>query len=264
MNIYIESTKHLDKRFMIFRTENKENVVDKIIELENNEIGCEMIDLINKFISNLNEKNIKLYIIGCLVNEKGKLKNELNKTNEAKNFYKLVESKNIEVHNFKNMTLLRDELVKVIINYSKSKKNPVKVINNIEYRVFSDYNGEYKTINLYLRSMADYSDENRIGYSVAVLNKNSISKELYFTNFNTTSNRMLLIACIEAIKMLKEPCAINIYTHTHLGFSGGKINRELKEELFRLLKEGNHCVKEYISNTNQKYLNKLIKTKFKL
>lgn len=69
---------------------------------------------------------------------------------------------------------------------------------------------------------------------------------------------MLLTGLIDAIKVLKSPCLIRLYTHANLGFSGGEVNKDLKESLFSLIKENNHAIIETISNEKQQYLQTLI------
>ena len=51
-----------------------------------------------------------------------------------------------------------------------------------------------------------------IGAWAAVLNCNGVIKEISGIVLNTTNNRMELSAVIEALKLLKRPCHIDIYT----------------------------------------------------
>jgi len=61
----------------------------------------------------------------------------------------------------------------------------------------------------------------------AILIYNEHKKEISGGEADTTNNRMELIAAIEALKMLKEPCSINIYTDSAYlcnAFSAGWLN----------------------------------------
>ena len=49
------------------------------------------------------------------------------------------------------------------------------------------------------------------GYG-AILNYRGIEKEISGFSENTTNNRMELTACIEALKLLKEQCEVDLYT----------------------------------------------------
>lgn len=51
-----------------------------------------------------------------------------------------------------------------------------------------------------------------IGGWGALLKYGSHKKEIYGGEVNTTNNRMELLAVIEALRLLKEPCAVHIYT----------------------------------------------------
>lgn len=54
----------------------------------------------------------------------------------------------------------------------------------------------------------------------AVLRYNSVEKELSGSEENTTNNRMELTACIEALKLLKEPCEVILTTDSQYVVNG--------------------------------------------
>ena len=54
----------------------------------------------------------------------------------------------------------------------------------------------------------------------AVLRYNSVEKELSGAQENTTNNRMELTACIEALKLLKEPCEVILTTDSQYVVNG--------------------------------------------
>ena len=55
------------------------------------------------------------------------------------------------------------------------------------------------------------SDQNIGGWG-AILEYGAHQKELFGGQANTTNNRMELTAVIEALKLLKEPCKVNLYS----------------------------------------------------
>ena len=54
----------------------------------------------------------------------------------------------------------------------------------------------------------------------AVLRYNTAEKELSGSEKDTTNNRMELTACIEALKMLKEPCRVELTTDSQYVVNG--------------------------------------------
>ena len=78
-----------------------------------------------------------------------------------------------------------------------------------------------KEINMYIRGICKNSGEYseiKEGRYIVLLEYKGRHKQDIGIEFNTTSNRMLLKALIKGIEMLKEPCIINFYTPTSLGF----------------------------------------------
>ena len=132
-----------------------------------------------------------------------------------------------------------------------------------------------KEINLYVRGVSKnvMYEPYRIGIWVAILEyKGRIKKLGKRVMKNANSVEMIITGLIEAIKLLKEPCIINVYTHT-LYFQRNKVARknndfsfravgtyqELLEELDAELKKGNHILNTIISGKYQQELAKEIK-----
>lgn len=116
-----------------------------------------------------------------------------------------------------------------------------------------------KEINMYIRGICKNTgqyQETRIGKFVVMLEYKGICKNTYGSDGNTTSNRMLLMAVIEGIKLLKEPCSINLYTPTNLGFKSKKSpNSDLIDIIKHECDGAGHILNEIVSYEQQ---NKLI------
>lgn len=67
-----------------------------------------------------------------------------------------------------------------------------------------------KTITIYTDGA--YNKYLNVGGWGVLLQYKSSSKELFGGEFNTTNNRMELIAAIEALSALNQPCLVNLYT----------------------------------------------------
>lgn len=120
-----------------------------------------------------------------------------------------------------------------------------------------------KEINLYVRGRADYMKEEKIGGWIAVLEYGSRCKVLKGKDRNVTSNAMIITGIMESIKVLKEPCVINLYTHTCVGFKTKKSpNQTLMNKLKDQITIGQHQLKEIISQDRQKELAKMMKSMF--
>lgn len=75
---------------------------------------------------------------------------------------------------------------------------------------------------------------------------------------------MFITATIEAIKILREPCLINLYTHTYLGFKTKKSpNKDLIHKLKYEITKSKHLLKEIVSQEKQKDLTKILRIMFK-
>lgn len=118
-----------------------------------------------------------------------------------------------------------------------------------------------KEINLYIRGVFKNKCDAQEGRYVAILEYNNKFKLLTGKEIETTSNRMLIKAALEGIKCLKEPCKINLYTPTNIGFKTKKSpNQGLIDELKMQIEAGGHIVTEIISATKQNELIKILRT----
>lgn len=68
-----------------------------------------------------------------------------------------------------------------------------------------------KEIEVYTDGSCILQDNGRGGYG-AILRYGSITKEIYGGYYKTTNNQMELSAVIFALKVLKEPCAVTVYS----------------------------------------------------
>lgn len=130
-----------------------------------------------------------------------------------------------------------------------------------------------KEVNIYVRGVVKNIDEDpyRIGEWVTVLEYNKRFKMIQGTENTTKNGRAVTIGIIEGIKLLKEPCNINLYTHV-IFFKRSKESRikdeykfrpigthkDLLEELDKLITDNNHILNIYIGGKYQKELMKYI------
>lgn len=260
-NIYIHTLNHLGVRFIAYKIETDIMKVVEVDVLKNIDVSEEMIEYIINLIRKYNFNDCNLYFNSYFVNKSNNLRDRWAKTEIGKEFLDLLKYRNITLYDIKVNTAIKKLLQhRIIEKYNKSNKNEL-----VSYRFFGEKQNieDYSfSVNILIRGIADYTDENKKGYSIAILNARNSFRELYFEDTNTTGNRMLLIATINAVKQLKEPCIINIYTHTLLGFSGGSTNADLKNELKEVLEQGNHCINEIVGSVYQNYLNSIIENYF--
>ena len=116
-----------------------------------------------------------------------------------------------------------------------------------------------KEVNIYIRGICKNSGEGsdlKQGKYIALIEYRGHYKKCVGKEINTTSNRMFLIALIEGIKALKESCIINFYAPTSLGFK--KIhkspNKDLLNEILKIVETNNHKLNQNISRKYQDYL----------
>ena len=149
---------------------------------------------------------------------------------------------------------IRDSLANIL----KLKDNLDKDIKCLSVNNIYNLNpAPNKIVDIYIRAISDYKGNKDGAYAVLINNngKEFILKEKFT---NTHPNKMLLIGFINAIKTLSEPTFIRLYTHTYLGFKGEGANKELKEELFTIIKNSNHSVSEIVGREKQDYLQELL------
>ena len=91
-------------------------------------------------------------------------------------------------------------------------------------------------------------DERKPGGWAALLDCNGHCKTLQGGQLHTTSQRMEVIAVIEAVKALKAPCSVKLRTDSQyvIGVATGafspKANSDLWDELHYVLTSGNHHI----------------------
>lgn len=123
-----------------------------------------------------------------------------------------------------------------------------------------------KEINLYLRGSCSIKDNYKLGQYIVVLEYKGVERSLYskVINESLTANRMMIQGFIDAVKVLKEPCKINLYTHGPMGLKymltnkGNKrkgvrncVNKDLLIILKKELNKGKHEVIENIGRYRQ-------------
>ena len=121
-----------------------------------------------------------------------------------------------------------------------------------------------KEVNMYIRGICKNSGEYseiKEGRYIVLLEYKGRHKQDIGIEFNTTSNRMLLKALIKGIEMLKEPCIINFYTPTSLGFKkpNKSPNKDLINEVLTLVEAKGHKLNKNISMDKQECLIKALK-----
>lgn len=101
-----------------------------------------------------------------------------------------------------------------------------------------------KKVSIYLHGSQFPLENNRGTYEATLVYKNNRKALRGKDDNKTTSSRMMLTGLIEATKMLKEPCIINVYAPTNLGFSrpNKSVNKDLLNEFFNICEERKHVV----------------------
>lgn len=109
-----------------------------------------------------------------------------------------------------------------------------------------------KTVSIYVKGSCQYQSKEREGAWVALLCFKGREKAIYGESKNTTDKQMVIIGVTEAVKCLKEPCHVNIYTAGPFGlknYQNGKgTNIGLIKQMFEVLAEGNHSFEFIINN----------------
>ncbi|HBJ1652016.1 hypothetical protein [Clostridium botulinum] len=269
ITVYTQSLNHLSRRMFIARIDDNGVISEEIKALNKVEITEEDILEINSIIKNYSEDaEIKIYCLSAYLNKRDELKDKWRNTDGGVELINLIARYNINLHKYdKESENIKNELIKTITNYnkvSKSKNNVNKFEGNeisislTQQKIYNDNDKIKNIVNVFLRGSCDTSDEKRKGKYIVLISSGDKNKVMSGEHENTTTNRMMIIGLIEALKILKTPCLIRLYTHTNMGFSGGNTNSDLKEELFELIIENNHAVIEIISNEKQEYLQTLL------
>lgn len=109
-----------------------------------------------------------------------------------------------------------------------------------------------RKINIYIKAGTDFKKLERPGYYNAVMvdvKTKNIKKIEHSVSKDTTPNRLMILAAIEMVKLLKYPCEITIFTTTAIGWKRRKgVNKELLTQLFELANEGNHILSNNYDN----------------
>lgn len=123
-----------------------------------------------------------------------------------------------------------------------------------------------KEVNIYTYGVCKSNLPKKPGSYVTILEYKGKIKQVDGFIEETTSNRVMIMGMIQAVKMLKEPCKIHFYNITQLGFkkimnkngdyknTSLKCNGDLLNKLSQLLEQGGHEIEEHIT---KEYENKL-------
>lgn len=156
-------------------------------------------------------------------------------------------------------SITRSPVFYLIENYIiVSKQNSGK--NLSLKRVWGD---RVKSVSIFVRGITNSASSQKEGKYIAILHYYGYEKVVSGKEINTTSNRMVIRGLIEAIKLLKEPCDITIYTHCNFGINkypqGNKgVNRDIATNLFKLIEVKGHKLNYIFGNERQQELiNKL-------
>lgn len=209
-----------------------------------------IIDLINK---EFNTYILTIYMLSKYISKDKTHLDSFKAKNQILNDF--VNQNNIKILKYTVETnKIRDSLANIL----KLKDNLDKDIKCLSVNNIYNLNpAPNKIVDIYIRAISDYKGNKDGAYAVLINNngKEFILKEKFT---NTHPNKMLLIGFINAIKTLSEPTFIRLYTHTYLGFKGEGANKELKEELFTIIKNSNHSVSEIVGREKQDYLQELL------
>lgn len=132
-----------------------------------------------------------------------------------------------------------------------------------------------KNVKIYIYGKCMSHLSKKPGNYAAMLKYKDKSKIIYGFELNTTANRVMINGIIKAVKMLKEPCNIEFYTPTQLGFShiinkqgdytkktSINGNKDILILLREILKKGGHSCKEIVNTDSKKLLQAYCNSKF--
>jgi hypothetical protein len=122
-----------------------------------------------------------------------------------------------------------------------------------------------KEVNIYIRGICKNTGEfkdKKEGRYVCILEYKSKQKVIKGQEYGTTPNRMLLKALMKGLESLKEPCYVNIYTPTNLGFkSKNSPNFDLVKTIVEYACKNSFELKEIVSRKKQNELIEMLKFK---
>ena len=126
-----------------------------------------------------------------------------------------------------------------------------------------------KEVNLYIFGKCQNLLDNKPGAYIVKMEYKHHIRQLNDYMEDMTTNRALIIGLIEAVKLLKEPCIINVHIQTYIGFKkiiskhGGykktsdkKNNGSLLNQLSEVLETGGHKINEILTNRYSNALKK--------
>lgn len=114
--------------------------------------------------------------------------------------------------------------------------------------------------NVFIYVIGSYKYDKMCGFYKVVLvykNKFKIIQKEYndeiIDNKKITSNRIMLYGIIDSIELLKEPCNIEVFTLTPLGFKKSKksINFDLINRILQIIEDNDHDFKEVSGNAEK-------------
>ncbi|NMD72434.1 hypothetical protein HHO41_19370 [Bacillus sp. DNRA2] len=102
-----------------------------------------------------------------------------------------------------------------------------------------------KVVNIHIKVKYNYRIYRGIG--IIILEHRGRIKETHFCTLERTCNRAIIVAAINAFEFLKEPCKVNLYLQTNIGFkflnnNKNWRNRDLGKQLINVINQGNHKV----------------------
>lgn len=152
------------------------------------------------------------------------------------------------------------------IKYNKTtsaptpKKEPIFTFSD---NIYNKNDLASTNVNIYVRGVTDYTDEERASMYVSILSCRGVEKQISKKLKHSTQSKMMIQGSIDAISLLKRPCNVKIYTHTTFGvkkYNQSQVgdNKDLLEILFNKVKEGNHSLEIIVGMDHQERLRGII------
>ena len=146
---------------------------------------------------------------------------------------------------------------------SKSKSTSKSLINQeysrSNHKIYNENKLAVTDIELIVRGNSNYTLDNRPGMYACILKYGANEKLIKGKLEGLAVNQCIITGIIQAVKLLKRPCNIKLYTQTYVGLAkydskAEGPNNELLKELFDLLYTYNHSLEEFIGQYRQKEL----------
>lgn len=197
--------------------------------------------------------------------ESSKVENWCNK-DVGKELVEVVLQKNIKISfsEYKyneNIDVLKE--LDDLCENSKSKSTSKSLINQeysrSNHKIYNENKLAVTDIELIVRGNSNYTLDNRPGMYACILKYGANEKLIKGKLEGLTVNQCIITGIIQAVKLLKRPCNIKLYTQTYVGLAkydskAEGPNNELLKELFDLLYTYNHSLEEFIGQYRQKEL----------